>query len=427
MADYLHFSDEFLEHLRTRVDLVALIEQEVTLKRSGRNMVGLCPFHEEKTPSFTVSPERHSYRCFGCGAYGDAIEWVRQRQHLSFHHAVAYLAKQCGITLPQAENSQQTQQDRKHLAAVYQVLQEAARIFTRGLDKSPTARKYLEQRGLTQETINTFGLGVVAKGIIHLLTERKDALLAAGLAVQGDNAAVYDLFRHRIMIPIHSESGNLIGFAGRTMSKRADTPKYINSPEPELFHKANELYGLHLARPAIRETGVAIVVEGYFDVIALHQAGEQRAVAPMGTALTVPQARRLLMHADNIIFAFDGDAAGRKAALSAAPILLDELTDTKTVRFLFLPDGEDPDSFIRAHGLDAWQSQLDQALPLSALLTDYVSSSASGIDHNIPESQVAPARRALAILARIQRAPIFARALQARFENLIGIKMDGLC
>lgn len=425
MADYLHFSDDFLEHLRARVDLVALIEQEVPLKRSGRNMVGCCPFHEEKTPSFTVSPERHSYRCFGCGAYGDAIEWVRQRQHLSFHEAVAHLANQCGIPLPASENNQEARAARKHLAAHYQVLQEAARIFTRGLDKSPTARKYLhEQRGLTQETISTFGLGVVAKGIIGLLTERKDALLAAGLAVQGDNNAVYDLFRHRIMIPIHSESGNLIGFAGRTMSKRADTPKYINSPETELFHKAHELYGLHLAKRSIRETGIAIVVEGYFDVIALHQAGETRAVAPMGTALTGQQARRLLTHADTIIFAFDGDAAGRKAALSATRVLLHELTDEKMAGFLFLPDGADPDSFIRAHGMEAWQRQLEHAQPLSALLTDYVSS--NGIDINIPESQVVSARRALAILARIQHAPIYARALRARFENLIGIQMEGL-
>lgn len=425
MVGYLHFSDDFLEHLRTQVDLVALIGQEVALKRSGKHMIGCCPFHEEKTPSFHVSPEKRSYRCYGCGAYGDAIEWVRHRQHLSFHEAVAHLANLCGVTMPKPENSREERQQRKHLAAHYQVLQEAARIFTRGLDKSPTARKYLhEQRGLTQETISAFGLGVVAKGIIGLLTARKDALLAAGLAVQGDNNAVYDLFRHRIMVPIHNENGNLIGFAGRTMSKRADTPKYINSPETELFHKARELYGLHLAKPAITETGTAIVVEGYFDVISLHQAGERRAVAPMGTALTSPQARRLLMRADNIVLAFDGDAAGRKAALSAASILLEELTDEKTARILFLPDGEDPDSFIRTHGLEAWQHQLEQSLPLSALLSDYVS--ASGIDKSIPETQVAAARRALAILAHIQRAPIYARALQASFEHLIGIQMEGL-
>lgn len=425
MVGYLHFSDDFLEHLRTQVDLVALIGQEVALKRSGKHMIGCCPFHEEKTPSFHVSPEKRSYRCYGCGAYGDAIEWVRHRQHLSFHEAVAHLANLCGVTMPKPENSHEERQQRKHLAAHYQVLQEAQRIFTRGLDKSPTARKYLlEQRVLTQETINTFGLGVVAKGIIGLLTERRDALLAAGLAVQGDNNAVYDLFRHRIMIPIHNESGNLIGFAGRTMSKRADTPKYINSPETELFHKGRELYGLHLAKRSIRETGIAIVVEGYFDVIALHQAGETRAVAPMGTALTGQQTRRLLTHANNIVLAFDGDAAGRKAALSAASILLEELTDEKTARILFLPEGEDPDSFIRTHGMEAWQRQLEQAQPLSALLSDYVSS--NGIDTNIPESQVVSARRALAILARIQHAPIYARALQARFENLIGFQMEDL-
>ena len=424
MADYLRFSADFLDNLRMQTNLVALIEQDgIALKRSGKSLVGLCPFHEESTPSFHVSPGHNTYRCFGCGTYGDAIEWMRQRRHLSFHDAVVHLAQQCGIPMPTPENREQTRQSRKHLAAVYQILKDVARIYARGLDKSPAASKYLfEQRGLTAKTVRTFGLGVVAKGIVALLVEKhRDALLAAGLAVAREDGSVYDHFRHRIMIPIHNERGYLVGFAGRALADRTSAPKYINSPETELFSKRRELYALHLAKSAIRETGVAVVVEGYFDVISLHQAGEQRAVAPMGTALTNTQIQRLLAHADTIVFAFDADAAGRKAALSAALVLLAELHDGKTARFLFLPEGDDPDSFVRKHGLDAWRAALEQATPLSAFLAEHVS---HGLDKTMPESQVAAARKALEILGHVQHAPLFARALQARFEELIGIALQ---
>ena len=209
MADYLRFSADFLDNLRMQTNLVALIEQDgIALKRSGKSLVGLCPFHEESTPSFHVSPGHNTYRCFGCGTYGDAIEWMRQRRHLSFHDAVVHLAQQCGIPMPTPENREQTRQSRKHLAAVYQILKDVARIYARGLDKSPAASKYLfEQRGLTAQTVRTFGLGVVAKGIVALLVEKhRDALLAAGLAVAREDGSVYDHFRHRIMIPIHNAS-----------------------------------------------------------------------------------------------------------------------------------------------------------------------------------------------------------------------------
>lgn len=426
MVKYIRFSDEFLDRIRNETDLPALIERDVKLKRAGQNFVACCPFHEEKTPSFHVSPDKNTYRCWGCGARGDAIEWMRNKHHLSFPDAVVHLAGVCGIPLPVEErDSDEDKAQRKRLAALYQALKEAARVFSRGLAKSPAARAYLEQkRGLSTETIERFGLGVVAKGVVELLggSTTRDALLGSGLAAQRDDGEIYDRFRHRIMFPIHNESGNLVGFASRSMIEKPDkTPKYVNCPETEIFHKGRELYALHLAKPAICSGRVAVIVEGYFDVVSLHQAGDKRVVAPMGTALTNLQVRRLLVHADTIVFAFDGDAAGRKAALGAAAVLLDEMKDGKTACFLFLPEGKDPDSFVRAHGLEAWHAVTEQAAPLSAFLADYV---AHGLDRDVPESQVKAAEKAKAILARIQHAELFGRAMKAKFEEVVGVSLD---
>ena len=426
MAKYIRFSDEILDRIRSGTDLPALIGRDVKLKRAGQNFVACCPFHEEKTPSFQVSPDKNTYRCWGCGARGDAIEWMRNKHHLSFHDAVVHLAGVCGIPLPVEErDSDEDKAQRKRLAALYQALKEAARVFSRGLAKSPTARAYLEQkRNLRAETIERFGIGVVAKGVVELLggSATRDALLGSGLAAQREGGEIYDRFRHRIMFPIHNESGNLVGFAGRSMIEKPDkAPKYVNCPETEIFHKGRELYALHLAKPAIRAGRVAVIVEGYFDVISLHQAGDERVVAPMGTALTNLQVRRLLVHADTIVFAFDGDAAGRKAALGAAAVLLDEMKDGKMARFLLLPDGEDPDSFVRSHVLEAWHAATERAAPLSAFLADYV---AHGLDRDVPESQVKAAEKAKAILARIQHAELFGRAMKAKFEEVVGVSLD---
>ncbi|WP_228762899.1 DNA primase [Xylella fastidiosa] len=427
MTKYIRFDDDFLDRLRSTADLPMLIGREMELKRAGQSLVACCPFHQEKTPSFHVSPQKNTYRCWGCGARGDAIEWLRKRHHMSFHEAVVHLAGVCGIKLPVDDrDSEDDKAQRKHLATFYQVLKEAARVFSRGLVKSPTARAYLKgKRGLTDATIERFGLGVVAKGVVDLMassTTGYDALLASGLAAQRDDGEIYDRFRHRIMFPIHNESGNLIGFAGRSIIEKPDkTPKYINSPETEIFHKGRELYALHLAKPTIRSERVAVIVEGYLDVISLHQAGDERAVAPMGTTLTNLQVRRLLVHADTIVFAFDGDVAGRKAALTAAAVMLDEMKDGKSARFLFLPENEDPDSFVRSHGIEAWHAQTEQAVPLSAVLTDYV---AHNLDRNVPESQVKAAEKAKAILARIQHAELFGRAMKAKLEEIIGVALD---
>ena len=424
MARYIEFSAAFLERVRSEVDLAALVERDLTLKRTGKNMVACCPFHNEKGPSFTVTPEKNTYRCYGCGAHGDAIEWMRNKHHMTFQDAVANLAELCGLALPVEErNGPEDSAQRKRLAGFYQVLKDAMSIFACGLFKSSSACTYLtDKRGLTPETIERFELGVVAKGVVELLADSssRETLIGSGLAAEKDGR-IFDRFRHRIMVPIHNESGNLIGFAGRSLIPDPDkTAKYINCPQTEIFHKGRELYALHHAKPAIRCGRVAVIVEGYFDVISLHQAGERRAVATMGTALTNQQARRLLVHADTIVFAFDGDAAGRKAALAAAAVMLDELKDGKVGKFLFLPDGEDPDTFVRRQGLAGWLWALEEAMPLSALLAEFV---AHGLDRDMPESQVRAAEKAEAILARIRRAKLFRRAMKSKFQEVIGVSL----
>ncbi|MGN7104854.1 DNA primase [Ralstonia holmesii] len=419
----IRFEASFLDEIRSKVDLVDLIGREVQLKRAGQTFAACCPFHEEKTPSFNVSPTRNTYRCWGCGASGNAIDWMRKRHHMTFPEAVEHLASVCGLPLPKAP--QDTPEDaarRKHLAELYQALRTAARAFSRGLDRSTAGRAYLETtRGLSAETIARYDLGVVEKGVVGFMesTVGRAALIASGLAAERADGSLYDRFRYRVMFPIHNEAGTLIGFAGRSMLEKPDkTPKYLNSPETELFHKGRELYGLHLAKQAIRASGVGVVVEGYFDVIGLGQAGEDRAVAPMGTAMTGTQIRRLLAHADTIVFAFDGDAAGTKAALSAATVLLEEMRDGKAAKFLFLPEGKDPDEFVRAYGIDAWRDALNTGMPLSTFLVGHVT---QGMDRSLVESQVAAVARARELLARIQHAETFRRALELKLSEAIGL------
>lgn len=426
MAKYIRYSDAFLARVREEANLPAMVNREVPLKRSGSQFTACCPFHNEKTASFTVSTEKNTFRCYGCGAKGDAIDWMVRRHHMSFPEAVAYVADSCGIALPEPDlqGSVDEEAQRRRLAGQYQALKEAARLYSSGLDRSPAGRKYLfETRHLTDATVATFGLGVVATGVIDLMSSRisLQVLESSGLAVARDSGGHFDRFRNRVMIPIHNEQGTLIGFAGRSLIAKPDrAPKYLNSPETELFHKGRELYALDLAKAAIRRTNTAIVVEGYFDVISLYQAGEQRAVAPMGTAFTNHQARRLLVHADELIFAFDGDKAGRKAALRAAAVVLEELKDGKSAKFLFLPDGSDPDNFIRESGLDQWQLALQGACPMSRLLNDYVK---HGLDLTLPETQVKAAEKAKAILARIKQAEMFKRAMTLNFEHTIGVPL----
>ncbi|MCC7005940.1 MAG: DNA primase [Ottowia sp.] len=425
MGKYIRFSETLLEQMRSNINLPELIARDMTLKKMGNNFVAKCPFHEEKTASFNVSSNKNTYRCYSCGAYGDAIAWLRHKHHLSFYESVIRLAGIFGVPLPaEEESSPENKIERQHLANLYQTLKAAHKIYRHGLLKSQLARDYLEKtRGLTQATIAQFELGVVASGVLPFLdkVDRAD-LIASGLAIESDNGTLYDRFRHRIMFPIHNERGNVIGMAGRILTTQQDKfPKYINSPETAIFHKGQELYALHLAKQAIRESGIAVIVEGYLDVMSLHQAGDQRAVAPMGTSITQRQVNRIFAYADTLVFALDGDKAGRKAILTMLPVLLGEMNDKKTAKVLLLPEDEDPDSFVRKQGINAWLSVVENATPLSIVLVDYVR---DGTDLGLPEGQVAAAEKAKEVLTWIKKAGLFKLALQRKFEEVIGFPLD---
>ncbi|CAM4394090.1 DNA primase [Bordetella pseudohinzii] len=403
-----------------KVDLVALVGERVKLRRTGGKYVGKCPFHEDRKPSFQIDPAEGFYKCWGCGKTGDAVQWVRERFGTAFVEAVEQLARHAGIELPRAEVGQ-ARESRKHLAPLYQALAEAQRIYWSGMAKSPMAGAFLrEERGLKPEIIQKFELGAVGRGVLQLLRRPDQVLLAAGLAVQGEHGRVYDRFRNRVMFPIRNERGHLVSFAGRSLTKADHIPKYLNGPETELFHKERELYGLHLAKSEIRKQKRAVVVEGYFDVIQGHQAGDMCLVASMGTAISHSQVLRLLQLTDEIVFVFDGDGPGRKASLAAAKVFLAAMGDGKSARFAFLPDDHDPDSFLRCYGIIEWQSLLASALPLSQVLARYVS---HGLDLAVPECQVVAAGKARECLNLIKDAPMYAKALSAHLERVTRIPL----
>lgn len=421
------FTEDFLASLRDRVDLREIIGNTIPLKRSSKaSMVGCCPFHSEKTPSFSVKED--NYHCFGCGAKGDAITWKREYEKLSFFEAVKSLADQVGLELPKSSDdkdnlySLEESQEKKE---IFKTLNNALFLYQGWYKKSEQAQNYLKiNRGLTEDTINNFSLGVVGTGLTHFLKKYRtdDELIKAGLGYINSQGNITDRFRNRIMIPIHNDKGNLIGFAGRALIDQENNPKYLNSPETTVFHKGNELYGLYQAKESIRKSGTSIVVEGYFDVISTHQNGEKRTVAPMGTAITHNQINKLFKQGDNIVFAFDGDKAGKKAALRACSTLLDCLKDGQTAKFLFLPNDEDPDSYIKGHGIDQWNNLVNNATPLSTYLISYVK---HNLNMNLPESVVFSAKKASAILNHIDetKAPIFKQALSKQFEDALNVKL----
>ncbi len=420
MNKRLKFSQDFLGQLRRKIDLVTLISEQVALRRSGGKYTGRCPFHEDRRPSFQVDPVEGFYKCWGCGKTGDAVQWVREQTDASFLEAVAQLAKQADLALPE-DNYAQERESRKHLAPLYQTLSEAQRTYRHGLPKHHKAESFLlDERRLTQESIKKFELGATDRGITQLLRRPIHTLIDAGLAVQDNQGQIYDRFRNRVMFPIRNERGHLISFAGRALLDADHIPKYMNGPETELFHKEQELYGLHLAKAQIRKEQLAVVVEGYFDVIQAHQAGDTRVVALMGTAVSPIQMRRLLMLADEIIFVFDGDMAGRNASLAAAKIFLSVMKDGKSARFVFMPDGHDPDSYLRNNDLAAWHDLLAVAQPLSQMLATYVN---PGLDMTLPENQIKAVGKAMSCMKLITQAPMYAKALCAHLERVIQLPL----
>lgn len=378
----------FIHDLLNRVNIVDAIDRHVSLKKAGANYVACCPFHNEKTPSFTVSPTKQFYHCFGCGAHGNAINFLMEYSGYSFVEAVQHLAASTGISMPDLQPAQKkgirptsTQLDKTvahTIQDIYEVMRIATRFYREQLKQSNSAISYLKQRRLTGETAARFAIGYAPEGWQNLAaifpeynTEKtRNILIRAGLMIASDNGKYYDRFRDRIIFPILNQQGQIVAFGGRTVNH--GEPKYLNSPETDIFIKGHEIYNLFSARKAIRNAKCVIVVEGYMDVVALSQHGIDYAVATLGTAVTDFHIQKLLRHSDRIIFCFDGDNAGKKAARRALENSLTQLSDGKTIQFLFLPENEDPDSFIHRYGKNAFEQQISQSIPLSEfLLTVY--------------------------------------------------------
>jgi DNA primase len=390
----------------------------VPLKKAGANYQACCPFHSEKTPSFTVSPTKQFYHCFGCGAHGTAIGFLMEHSGQSFPDAVETLARDAGLEVPHTERPGE-REERKVSQDLSETLLAAAKFYRAQLKEAPAAIDYLKRRGLTGVVAAHFGIGYAPPGWQNLAAAFASyddpALDAAGLVIAGDNGKRYDRFRDRIMFPIHDNRGRVIGFGGRVLD--SGEPKYLNSPETAVFSKGRELYGLYLARNAIRDAGRVVVVEGYMDVVALAQHGIGYAVATLGTSTTATHAQKLLRLSDAVVFCFDGDAAGRKAAWRALESVLPVLADGKEARFLFLPDGEDPDDFVRRRGKDAFERALDAALPLSQYLLAELSAQHSPTTAEGRAALVAAAKPYVGQIG----APILGTLLRRQLAELAGL------
>ena len=410
--------NDFIDSLLSRVDIVDVIDRFVPLRKAGANYQACCPFHQEKTPSFTVSPTKQFYHCFGCGAHGTAIGFLIEFAGKSFPEAVEALARDVGLEVPRTEQPGQ-REARAKAQDLTETLLVAARFYRAELKGSARAIDYLKRRGLTGAVAAHFGIGYAPpgwQGLERAFPQYDDVQLdAAGLVIAGDAGKRYDRFRDRIMFPIHDTHGHVIGFGGRVLD--AGEPKYLNSPETAVFSKGRELYGLYLARNAIRAAGRVVVVEGYMDVVALAQHGVGYAVATLGTSTTPVHAQKLLRLADSVVFCFDGDAAGRKAAWRALENTLGELRDGKEVRFLFLPDGEDPDDYVRGRGKDAFERALACAVPLSQYLLETLAGRHSPAT---PEGRAALVAAAAPYVGQIG-APVLAALVRRQLAELTGL------
>ncbi|MDX5363239.1 MAG: DNA primase [Pseudazoarcus pumilus] len=360
----------FIQDLLARVDIVDVIERYLPLKKGGINYFACCPFHGEKTPSFSISPSKQFYHCFGCGVHGNAIGFLMEYSGLSFVEAVRELAQQVGLEVPQEQGDASHAQRSGEHEALLTAMDKATQFYRDQLKTSPEAIAYLKRRGLTGEIAARFGIGFAPAGwqsLEAVFPNYQDkTLLDAGLVIVNEQGRRYDRFRERIMFPIQDRRGRVIAFGGRVLD--SGEPKYLNSPETPLFEKGRELYGIRQAMQAIRDDGYALVVEGYMDVVALAQFGIGNAVATLGTATTPHHIQSLLRYADRIVFCFDGDKAGRKAARRALENSLEALRDDATLAFLFLPEEHDPDSFVRSEGADALREAARNATPLAGFL-----------------------------------------------------------
>ena len=360
--------EKFIDELLARVDIVDIIEQRVPLKKSGRDWSARCPFHDERSPSFTVSPAKQFYHCFGCGAHGSAIKFLMDYDRMEFVDAVEDLASRVGLKVPYEGGRRAPQEDSTDL---YALLEAAAKYYQRQLQDNEKAQAYFASRGLDAETIRRFGLGYAPdawdglKSALGTSPQRIALLEKSGMLTSGERGSKYDRFRDRVMFPIQDRRGRVIAFGGRVLTKTDDGPKYLNSPETPLFHKGRELFALWQVRQAHSKIPRLIVVEGYMDVIALFQHGVTQAVATLGTATTRDHAELLFRNCADVYFCFDGDRAGRQAAWRAVESVLPRMRDGRQAFFLFLPEGEDPDSLIRKEGQPGFEQRLSHATTLS--------------------------------------------------------------
>ena len=414
----------FVQDLLNRLDIVDVVDRYVPLKKAGANYVACCPFHSEKSPSFSVSPTKQFYHCFGCGAHGSAIGFVMEHQGLGFVETVEELARSVGLTVPKEESGRQEYKAVVGLDALTEAMQHATHYYRDELKRSEGAIAYLKKRGLSGEIAARFGVGYAPGGWQNLATVFSDyqakPLVQAGLVIEGDEGKRYDRFRDRIMFPILNQKGAVIGFGGRVLG--TGEPKYLNSPETPLFEKGRELYGLFQARQAIRAAGKVIEVEGYMDVVALAQHGVEYAVATLGTATTPVHIQKLLRQSDNIVFCFDGDTAGRKAAWRALENSLALVGDEKSIKFLFLPQGEDPDSYIRKEGKAAFEALLEGAMPMSEFLLREL---AAGVDMQTMEGRAHFLKLAQPLAQQVA-APALRLMLRQRLAELAGVTRNEL-
>lgn len=443
-------SQSFIQELLNRIDIVDVIEQSIPLKKSGSNYVACCPFHNEKTPSFSVNQSKQFYHCFGCGKHGNAINFLIEFSGVSFIDAVENLAAQVGMQVPRnnvasskvvdrsssnltsvvdAQKSIDKKQDDQILRCMADQLKVAADYYREQLKHATKAISYLKQRGLSGELAARFKIGYAPNGLRNLSQifidydqdESENLLLRNGLIIRSSNGKYYDRFRARIIFPIHNQKGQIVGFGGRVIDAEGE-PKYLNSPETPLFIKSQELYNLFSARKAIRESGRVLVVEGYMDVVMLSQYGIDYAVATLGTATTSSHIQKLLRQTDEIIFSFDGDNAGKKAAWRALETSLAHLKDGKKISFLFLPDGDDPDSFIRKFGKQTFESLFEKAIPLSDMLIGELS---SRVNLQSSEGRAAVIQIAKPLIQLIS-APILKLILIKRLSQLAGVNQEAL-
>ncbi len=408
---------DFIDDLIARADIVEVVGRRTQLKKAGREFKACCPFHDEKTPSFTVSPGKGFYHCFGCGAHGTAIGFLMEFDHMSFVEAIESLANSMGVEVPRNESDQPA----RRYDELFSLMDTVARHWQSCLKEEPRAVDYLKDRGIDGSTTKRFGIGYAPDGWSNVLDkfgkseEATERLLATGLIIRKDNGKHYDRFRDRLMFPIRDARGRTIGFGGRIMGE--GEPKYLNSPETVLFHKGRELYGMYEARQALRHIDRLVVVEGYMDAVALARNGIDFAVATLGTATTGEHLNRLFRLTDNAYFAFDGDRAGRKAAWRALENSLPQIREGRQIRFVFLPEGHDPDSFVNANGADAFVKLMDTGLPLSEFLIQELSSQ---VDMDSIDGRAKLAEMARPLVSNIP-AGVYRELLIAGLAEAVGI------